>query len=278
MKRLIVTIQDVIPFRFEEQPNYSEVRQHLAKTVGQMKSDIRSIITISEFSKKEISEVFNLDPNLISVIPDGVDHDWFKPIDEVAIHKTRNALSGIGINKPYILFLGGSVPRKNLSKLVTAFAIASAEHNLDHQLVIAGSPLRQELSDQINASPFKHKIVATGYLSNNLCLQLIQTAELLVFPSLYEGFGLPPLEAMACGVPVASSNAASLPEVCGDAALYFDPTSEEGMADCIGTLASDIAIRRQCMQRGLERAQHFSWTTMSRKTLSLYSLVHNSVN
>jgi glycosyltransferase involved in cell wall biosynthesis len=158
-----------------------------------------------------------------------------------------------------------------VERLIVAYDLFRHRLKTRHKLVLAGS---SELSADVGAaaarSQFRDDIVVTGYLSRPDLAHVFRHADVLIFPSLYEGFGLPPLESMASGVPVAMSRAASLPEVGGDAAIYFDPYDVEGMCDALGQLISDGLLRSQCIQRGLKRARGFTWRRCAVSTLELY--------
>jgi glycosyltransferase involved in cell wall biosynthesis len=165
---------------------------------------------------------------------------------------------------PYLLAFGGVAPNKNLGRLLQAFEVARDRYGVSQRLVIVGR-LPSSLRPQDTPG-----VTATGYLAEAELAGMLRKADALVFPSLYEGFGLPVLEAMAAGVPVDSSNAAAVPEVAGDAALYFDPLDVEQMASQLARLAGDESLRRELSARGRVRAAAFSWERAARETLAIY--------
>jgi len=150
--------------------------------------------------------------------------------------------------KPYILYVGNAYPHKNLKRLNLAFEKLVKEHNLDYELILI-----------------------TEFVSEEELDNLYKNAALFAFPSLCEGFGLPPLEAMARGVPVVSSNATSLPEILGDAALYFDPLDVDDIAEKIKKALTDENLRKKLIEKGLEQVKKYSWQKMAEETLELYS-------
>jgi glycosyltransferase involved in cell wall biosynthesis len=232
-----------------------------------------AVITISEFSRREIAEVLDVDPERIHVIPNGVDRSRYYPIEEHEIAGARQLLSNLGVQSPYIIHFGGAAERKNVDRLIKSFAALKKTTKLPHQLIIAGQIPSQHLCDEIARSGVAESIKCVGYLDGRSATLLLKLADLLVFPSTYEGFGLPPLEAMACAVPIALSTAASLPEVGGDACVYFDPYSIEEMTDAMARLITDSGLRRSCIDLGLAQSERFCWKKNAQSTLALYAQV-----
>ena len=182
-------------------------------------------------------------------------------------------LRRLGIVKPYVLFVGNLQPRKNLGTLLEAWARlrAAGEHD-ELRLVLAGGThgRRENVAERIRRHALADSVVLTGYVDDADLPPLYRGARLFVFPSLCEGFGLPVLEAMACGTPVACSSTTALPEVAGSAAALFDPTDADEMAAVIGATASDPDLRAALRERGLARARAFSWHDAARATLDVY--------
>jgi glycosyltransferase involved in cell wall biosynthesis len=197
----------------------------------------RIVIAISEHARETLIETYGLDPANVVAIPLGLDHDRLTPGEEP--------------REPFLLYPANPWRHKNHARLYEAFALVRREHP-ELRLVLTGTGHAAELPVGVESR---------GRVSYDELVRLYRTAAALVFPSLYEGFGLPPLEAMACGCPVAVSNAASLPEVCGDAAEYFDPVSPGDMARAIQAVLDDPAPYVEC---GLARAQRFSWEATAR--------------
>jgi glycosyltransferase involved in cell wall biosynthesis len=174
-------------------------------------------------------------------------------------------------SRPYVLCVAGADPTKNVETLVEAFARLPLPLRDAHDLVLAGDFRRRaDLQERVRQVGLQKQTVFTGVVSDDRLIRLYQQAVLFVFPSLYEGFGLPVLEAMACGCPVISSNASSLPEVTGDAAVLVNPSDVEDLARQMERALSDSALRRDLRQRGLKQAAQFSWDRTARETVAVY--------
>jgi glycosyltransferase involved in cell wall biosynthesis len=225
---------------------------------------VDAIITISEFSKKEIIDLLGLPPDKITVTLLGVDNA-FRPGKQTVP----------GLPERYILSLGNLEPRKNLPLLVNAYASLPGDLQERYPLVIAGAKAwhHHELNKTLSSLERKGKIILTGYIPQGVLPNLHKNASLFVYPSLYEGFGLPVLEAMASGVPVITSNTTSLPEVVGDAGLLVDPQNVDALREGISRLLADDTLRRDISGKGLERARLFSWEKCCRETLAVYERV-----
>ena len=227
------------------------------------------LITISQDAKNEIISYFGVNPDKISIVYPGFDSSLFKP--EPDSEKIRRTLRKYGIEGPYLLYIGTLEPKKNITRLIEAFCRLKKDRGIDHKLVIAGKRAWKdsEIFDKIRRSGCESNIVFTGYVPQGELPTLINGADVFVFPSLHEGFGMPPLEAMACGTPVIVSNTSSLPEVVGDAAVTIDPYSTDAIADAIYRVSSDKDLRAQMRAKGLERARLFSWEKTARQTLQV---------
>ncbi len=207
------------------------------------------IATVSAFSRARLARHLGLDQHAIAVLPNGADHLGTVVADPAVL--VRHALQPGG----YLLAVGSANPTKNLAALVRAFARLDAGPAL--RLVIVGGSRPQVFARQAESDP--PHVLRTGPLGDAPLKALYEGALGLAFPSLYEGFGLPPLEAMYCGCPVAAADAAAIPEVCGDAALYFDPRSEAAIADALARLASDGALRERLRAAGHTRSAGYTW-------------------
>jgi glycosyltransferase involved in cell wall biosynthesis len=217
------------------------------------------IITVSEFSKLEIIKYLGIDENKIVIMPNGVDLSIFHPnFSEKDICRVTEKY---GIPREYLLFLGTIEPRKNLERLIRAYALLKAEMPDVPKLVLAGGKgwLYESIFETVKVLNMESDIIFTGYVNEEDSPILINGAKIFLFPSLYEGFGMPPLEAMACGTPVIVSNVASLPEVVGDAALHVDPYSIDSIKDGIKDLIEDEKKRNELSASGIERAKQFTW-------------------
>ena len=259
--RQMVTIHDAAVYGVPQA--YSKSFRSLYKTLlPTLSRTAKHILTDSEFSRRELIRYCHVSADKLTVVYLGKEHVFAHKADQRVFAK-----HGFG-NKPFLLAVSSLNPSKNFVGLVRAL-----EHlrNPDFDVVIAGGTNPAVFRGRTGALPASVKHL--GYVSEGELRALYERATGFVYPSFYEGFGLPPLEAMACGTPVIVSNAASLPEVCGDAALYCDPHSPQDMADKIERLMSDEALREDLKQKGLARAKTFSWDTCARETLAVLEQV-----
>jgi len=231
----------------------------------------RTIITSSECSKKDIVTHLGVPEKKVVVIHDGCDQSLFNtnPPDIAALAALHARL---GINKPYLLHHGTIQPRKNLKRLIEAFRLMlSNDADLDFDLVLAGR--RGWASDEIISAATESngggRVILTGIVDDGDLALLIKGATLAVVPSLYEGFSLPMVEAMACGVPTVASKTSCLPEISGNALAYFDPLSCEEMAACMQTVLRSSELQMRLRQNGIARASEFTWERCARQTLDV---------
>ena len=221
---------------------------------GIEKTDL--VITGSEYTRQEISEVIGIPWEKIRVIHHGIDHDVFKKYPK---EKLLQFAREKGLPERFILFVGTLEPRKNLERLVKAYNDLPGELKDEYRLVIAGGKgwNDHELLKVLRC--IKDHVVLTGYLPDHELPLIYNLASAFIYPSLYEGFGLPPVEAMGCGCPVIVSNVTSIPEVCGDAALYFDPEDVESIRENLREMLENEALRKDFAEKGLERAKSYTW-------------------
>jgi glycosyltransferase involved in cell wall biosynthesis len=227
-------------------------------------------IVVSEWVKRELLEIAGIGESLIEVVPNGIDTESFYP-------RPRNEESVVLIQpfsfrRPYILYASRiEHPVKNHVNLIKAFGVFRERTKFPHRLVFAGVEARgaQKVREAVLASPYRNDIFFTGHFPQKNLPELYSGADIVVIPSLYEGFGMGVLEAMASGVPVACARAASLPEIAEHAALYFDPLQPEDMADRMVTLTTNRELYRECRRLGLERVQAFSWERSVERTLQI---------
>jgi glycosyltransferase involved in cell wall biosynthesis len=242
----------------------------LRLTVSRTVRAAAKVVTGSEFSRASIARAYGLDPAAIAVVPNAAS-TVFRPLDrKKAAH---GVLSRFGISRPFLLAVGDLQPRKNQAGLIRAFAsVVRRLPQLPHSLVIAGKDtwFSAQVRETVRASGVADRVCFTGFVTDEELLLLYNACELFVFPSLYEGFGLPLLEAMACGRAVACSNVSACPEVADAAALFFDPHSTDDMARAITDLVLDQELRARMERLGLSRAAHFSWRRTAEMTLDIY--------
>jgi len=184
----------------------------------------------------------------------------------------NNVLKKFGISKPYVLYVGAAYPHKNLNKLLEAWKIFETKYNTDYQLVLVGKEdyFYKKLKSNKLINQLTNKPIFTDFVPDGELVELYENAHLYVFPSLYEGFGLPPLEAMSRGTPVVSSNVSCLPEVLGEAAMYFDPASKNNMAEVMYKILNNADIQMQLHQNARENLKRFSWKNLAEKTIEIY--------
>jgi glycosyltransferase involved in cell wall biosynthesis len=228
------------------------------------------IITVSTFSKNEIVDVLGIAPSKITVIPCGVSTEFTaRPAFPIALDAVRI----VGVRSPFLLYVGNLKPHKNVSTLLRAFAQLRHAKRLSHSLLIVGDEPRwkRSLLDEAVRLGIRDRVVFVPHVSQFLLPSLYAAADALILPSTIEGFGLPVLEAMACGTPVIASSAASLPEVAGDAALYFDPANAEELASQIEHLIGSSDLQAFLRAKGRHRATFFTWQESARRHAELYA-------
>lgn len=226
------------------------------------------IIAVSENTKREIVEYYKVVPEKIAVITPAVDHDMFKPREEAEIAAVRQKF---GITKPYILSVGTLEPRKNLLGVLAAYEALPEDTKQHYALVLAGGKgwLDGEIHDKFEALAKKYEVIKTGYVEDADLPALYSGAELFAYPSFYEGFGIPPLEAMACGTPVITANNSSLPEVVGDAAITIEASNTATLTEHMQRVLTDQQLAADLRQKGLARAKLFSWQKSAGKLVAL---------
>jgi len=227
------------------------------------------VLTCSDYSRRDIIHSCGIPDDKIRVIPYGTEyHDLpGRPAAE-----RNEVLARLGIRKPFILSLGRLNLRKNLGRLISAYSRLRRDKRTTALLVLAGKKdhLAEQAQRAVTESGYESDIRLTGYVPQPDLPVLFQEAEVFVYPSRFEGFGLPPLEAMACGCPVIASDATSIPEVTGDAAILIDPDSEQDLADALIAVLTDLDRRAGMIDRGRKQAARFHWDRTARETLAAY--------
>ena len=270
----VVTVHDLVPLcsiskevdqyqqRFCVKANFALFAHHYAKKAALLIAD-------SNDTKRAILETCKVTPEKVKVIPLGIDPGQFFVQQKEAVAVVRNKYS---LHRPYFINVASSwQPRKNLGRLIQAFAIFSRQ-NQDIDLVIIGKkgPSFEEMQHLILKNQLQGKVHLLEFIPQEYLPALLSSAVSLVFPSLHEGFGLPVLEAMACGCPVIISNAGSLPEVGGDAAIYVDPFDVESIAFALERIVGKSSVRENLSQKALQRAKLFTWENTARQTLEAF--------
>jgi len=226
------------------------------------------IIAVSNSTKNDIIKFYPEYAHKIKVIYEGVEPQFFPRSN----HEIEKTLDKYNVDFRYILFLGTVEPRKNIIRVVDAFIQLKQEGNIEQKLVITGRKgwLYKDIIEKTNKTPFSKDIIFTDFVDDEDLPSLYSGAEIFLYPSLYEGFGLPVLEAMSCGSPVITSNLSSLPEVAGDAAILVDPMNVEEIVQAMEKLLRDRELRKELKRKSLERAKFFSWEMAAKETLHLY--------
>ncbi len=266
---LVVTIHDlahlVFPAMFPEPAARAYAHAMFRAAVARA----RRLIAVSAFTRDELRRVLGVDPGRVTVIHHGLDPRWSPGAPTAA---ERRGLRRLGVGERYVLYVGNVKPHKNVLGLVEAFGALTGRRE---QLVIAGQRAAfrhgvDDLAGALRRSPARDRIVATGALPCDRIRALYRGATAVVLPSLYEGFGLPVLEAMACGAPVIASDRASIPEVADDAAVLLDATVPDQLAAALERVLDDATLRRRLAARGLRRAAQFSWTRAAQAHVAVY--------
>jgi glycosyltransferase involved in cell wall biosynthesis len=263
-KPFVVTVHDLVRICF---PFTTEtVREKLSLKLdafGLKKA--QQIIAVSECTKLDLIRYLKIPESRITTIYNGVDHTVFKPV------------CGGRFDFPYLLYVGTERPRKNLGTLLRAFALLKKDTSAfgDFKLVKVGSAgrtdkFRHETLRELRYLGLEGEVIFVDGVSNEGLADYYSSAAALIMPSFYEGFGLPLIEAMACGCPVIASNSSSLPEVAGDAALFVDPHDQHGLAEAIRRVTANRALREEMIEKGFRRAQQFSWEKTAQETLQVY--------
>ena len=262
--KVITVIYDMTYLRFPETMNESNLRR-IRRDIDY--SVVRSdrIVTISEFSKSEIHELLQVPEEKIDVV-------YSAPSIATGAADFQMVQERLKIQKPYLLYVGTIEPRKNLIRLIQAFDWLKREKQIPHQLILAGGGgwKTEEIHQAAETAQFGREIQFTGYLSPEEKNALYQNADAMVFPSLYEGFGMPPLEAMLFECPVICSDAASLSEIVGEAAELVDPLDVQAIADGIWHVLSNRDYRRSLIEKGAQQALCFSWDRSAEKMIQIY--------
>jgi glycosyltransferase involved in cell wall biosynthesis len=270
--RSVVTIHDCIHLRFPQYlPNrLGYVYARSSMWVATHRSN--RVLTVSEASKRDILEYFHIPQSKIEVIYNGIDERFWSPPDPEDIERIRERYQ---LDGRFVLYAGNIKPHKNLERLIEAFHSLRNHGFEDVKLLIIGDEVSKYATLRRAVHQHKlHKYVRFfGFVPDETLAALYRLASVFVFPSLYEGFGLPPLEAMASGTPVITSNVSSLPEVVGDAAVLIDPYRSDSIASAMERVLSDAQLRGDLRARGLQRAREFSWDHTARRVRAIYDEV-----
>ncbi|MFN8516395.1 MAG: glycosyltransferase family 1 protein [Chloroflexia bacterium] len=264
----VVTVHDI---SYRTHPETFSARDRLLLSLAVPISMRRAarVITVSEAARRDIIRHYRVPAAKVVAIHNGVEPGFRPVVDPAALAAVR---ARYGLPERYILAVGNLQPRKNVRRLIEAFAALRAARGDDCRLVLVGQPFwrHEELGRVIAARGLGEVVVATGYVPAGDLPAIYSAATVFAYPSLYEGFGLPPLEAMACGTPVVAGNTSALPEVVGEAGLLVDPLDAGAIAAALGRLWDDAALRERLRRAGFARAAGFTWREAARRTLGVY--------
>ena len=276
----IPTVAAIHDISYEHFPQYFRFRDTVRArlTIRHTARSAAHVLTISECSRRDISKTYGVPDDRISVAYCGVNDIFFSVSPNALDPAPREHL---GIRGPYILAVGNLQPRKNIRGLLRAFSLLlHSEPSLPHQLVLVGRKafLYDGIFEELNRLGLADRTVFTGYVPDSELPGLYAAADVFVYPSFFEGFGLPPLEAMASGTPVVVGDNSSLPEVVGDAGLLVDVSRDEEIAGAIRRILTDDLLRARLRQEGRDRARRFTWERTARQTLEVLERVAASRN
>lgn len=265
----VVVVHDMV---FRDCPETASLKTRFLLTLFLKRSLKRAdrIVTVSEFSKQRIQNYYGIPDERISIVPCGVDIEQYHPLNDISLIDSVKAK--YNIDGEYFFYLGTLEPRKNILNLIRAYEMFIKGRNKFPKLVLSGGNgwLFDEIFEYVDKSGLNEQVVFTGYIDDADKVPLLCGAELFCFPSLYEGFGIPILEAMACGTPVLTADSSSLPEVGGNACEYCDPTSVESICDSLKTLWDDPQRRNVLSAAGLEQSKKFSWKASAQKLTEIF--------
>ena len=268
MDKTVVTCHDLIPWIYDKDRS----KFWKDNIEGLKKAD--AIITVSEFSKKEIIKYLDYPPQNIHIVEDAVDHSIYYEKRDKEILKTFNIQ-----DQKVVLYVGSETPRQNVPLLLKAFAQIKTKISDIKLLKIGESQsygARENILEVINNLGLQEDVIFVGYVPEEEMPKWYNASDVLVYPCDYAGFGLPPLEAMACGTPVITSNTTSLPEVVGDAGIMINPKDVELMADKMYEVLTDSTLNKNMTIKGLKRAKLFNWDESAQKTKKIYENIYLS--
>ncbi|WP_141604625.1 glycosyltransferase family 4 protein [Terrilactibacillus laevilacticus] len=263
---LLVTVHDLFHLAMPQFVEGLHKKLYAKLMFAILSRKAKKIICVSKFTFNEYKKYIKGGQDKLICINNGVNKSWFNIVSK----------DNLKCSKPYFIYVGNVKPHKNLSNLIEGFKLV--KDKIPHNLVIVGKKEGFITTDKKvfnEAQVLSNRIQFTGYLEKDLLEQYIKNASALIFPSLYEGFGLPPLESMACGCPAIVSNSASIPEVCGNAALYFNPNSPIDISKKLIQFNNDRSLRESLIIRGKKQATLYKWEDSAKKTLSIIKEILN---
>lgn len=267
----VVTVHDMILYIFGELKNMIDFTRYKFLMPKVLKTTDK-IIAVSENTKKDLINYLKISEEKIKVIHEAA-HTRYKPLNKNDVDDFREKY---GLKEPFILYVGSFLPHKNIPTLIKAFYKLKKQNQIKHKLLLCGKKYKiDEVLRIIKELNLENEVIFTGYIPTEHLPYLYNIADLFVYPSLYEGFGLPPLEAMACGTPVITSNTSSLPEVVGEGGIMINPRDIDALTEAIHKVLNDEELRKELSKKGLQRAKKFNWKKTAKETLKVYEEVYD---
>ena len=266
--KVILNIYDLVFEKYVETME-SKNRESFKRSFYKSVKRADQIITISESSKNELIEILKVPENKIHIVQPGIDFQKFNTKNSEV---TKNVILKYSLPEDYILYLGTLEPRKNISSIIRAYGSLRNNNKITEKLVIAGKKgwLFSEIFDLIKSLDLENEVILTDYVDESDKPAIYQNAKLFVFPSLYEGFGMPILEAMAAGIPVITSNTSAMPEVVGDAAILVNPLSIEEISEAMLELMNNDKLSNELISKGFDQCKKFTWSNSANKLVEIY--------
>ncbi len=270
----VVTVHDCIHLRFPRQLPHRGAALYARRIMRHAVKSANRVLTVSEATRADLVELVNADPKKIVVIPHGCDPYFLEPVDEVELESTR---ARHGLERPFLLCVTNIKPHKNLKRLIRAVGQLAPDYR-ELELVIAGGGIEDhaDLAALCREVGVTDRVRTLGFLPKAEVRALYHLARIFVFPSLYEGFGLPPLEAMACGTPVVAARSSAIPEVVGRCGLLVNPYRVDAIAEAIRSLLENDNFRKALGTQGRTRAERFDWDHAAQRVLDVYREVGSS--
>lgn len=271
--KFVITVHDLTLLHFQNvrkkmlhKPLYTAKDKVMRVVLRQGVKRAKAIFVPTEYVKEDVAKSYKVRRNKITVV-----HEASSP----ALKRGSIDLEKYHIDKPFLLYVGNAYPHKNLERLILAFGELVTKYLLDYQLVIAGrkDDFHQALEEEVQRSGLSDRVVFTDFVTDEELVGLYRKTSLYVFPSLSEGFGLPGLEAMSYGVPVVASDATCLPEVLGDAAVYFNPKSVPAIAKVISQVLADKDKQTKMVEQGYKQIKKYNWSKTAKATLAVYDRI-----